>query len=289
MCVTNIAEVPTSTSITHYKEKENTILQLLSSSLFVVGHILDGEKEILVGESSIKFHKGETYFLSIGRHYAKNLTSKNTGIYEELMITMCSSDVQKYVEQITKNVTSSNDNPCCTCDFCTAKRFIPVPEVMSLPLFFTLMMQFMGDKRIIRNESILTLVVPALLYILFTAPNKCIKGKILAARETDEDKFKNYICEHVFKDMTIEDLATEAGCSVSLFNKKFKSLFGSNPHDWIMHERLKYGKFLLRTTAYPIEEISKLCCIPNFSHFSRRFKKQYNMSPLQYRELHSNY
>lgn len=289
MCTTNIAEMPTSTSIIHYREKENTVLQLLSSSLFVVGHILDGEKEVFIGENSVRFHKGETYFLSIGRHYAKNIISKETGMYEELMTTMSSSDVQKYINQIANNVNATIENPCNVCKICSTKRFIPVPEIMSIPLFFTLMLQFMGEETRIKDESILTLVIPALLYILFTSPNKCIKGKILAAKETDEDHFKNFICKNVFTDITVEELASETGCSVSSFCKKFKSLFGTNPHEWIMHERLKYGKFLLRTTAYSVEEISKLCCIPNFSHFSQRFKKEYNMTPLQYRSTHSNH
>lgn len=54
MCQKNIAKVPTVTSVTHFREKENTILRMATSSLFVIGHVIEGEKEIFTGENTVK-------------------------------------------------------------------------------------------------------------------------------------------------------------------------------------------------------------------------------------------
>ena len=87
MCRKNIAKVPTVTSVTHFREKENTILRMATSSLFVIGHVIEGEKEIFTGENTVNISQGETYLLSIGNHYSKNLISPNSR-FEELMITI---------------------------------------------------------------------------------------------------------------------------------------------------------------------------------------------------------
>ena len=96
MCQKNIAKVPTVTSVTHFREKENTILRMATSSLFVIGHVIEGEKEIFTGENTVNISQGETYLLSIGNHYSKNLISPNSR-FEELMITITHDDIMKFL------------------------------------------------------------------------------------------------------------------------------------------------------------------------------------------------
>ena len=99
MCQKNIAKVPTVTSVTHFREKENTILRMATSSLFVIGHVIEGEKEIFTGENTVNISQGETYLLSIGNHYSKNLISPNSR-FEELMITITHDDIMKANNEI---------------------------------------------------------------------------------------------------------------------------------------------------------------------------------------------
>lgn len=287
MCQKNITKVPTVTSVTHFREKENTILRMATSSLFVIGHVIEGEKEIFTGENTVNISQGETYLLSIGNHYSKNLISPNSR-FEELMITITHDDIMKANDEISSSVHNFSTMPCNQCPVCKTKRFIPIPESPSLPLFFSLVASFMEDSYSISSKPIMKLIVTSLLYILYTNPNKCLKGKILAAKETEEEIFKTTVCESVFSDETIESLAAKTGYSVSMFKSKFKSLFGAPPHIWVNRERLKYGKLLLQTTQEPIDDIGKACCFPNVSHFSRVFKKEFGISPSQYRAQHLN-
>lgn len=282
MCQKNIAEVPTVTSVTHFREKENTVLRMTSSSLFVIGHVIEGEKEIFTGENVMYIHQGETYLLCIGNHYSKNLISSNSR-FEELMITIKHDDILKANNQVVSSVHDQSFMPCTQCTVCKTKRFIPIPESPSLPLFFSLVISFMGDSYSIAGKPVMNLIIPSLLYILYNNPNKCVKGKILAAKETEEEIFKATIRDSIFSDETIESLALKTGYSISMFKKKFKSLFGAPPHVWVNKERLKYAKLLLQTTQDPIDDIGKICYFPNISHFSRIFKKEYGVSPTQYR------
>lgn len=167
---------------------------------------------------------------------------------------------------------------------------MPVPDgdMASLPLFFALVTSFIGDSYKITDDAINNMIISALIYILFQNPNQCIKGKILAGKESEEEEFKNYVYDNIFSNNTIETIASNANYSLSSFKKRFKSLFGTTPHDWVIKERLKYAKFLLRSSSDSIDAISKECFFQNASHFAKAFKKMYAMSPTQYRSKHLN-
>lgn len=288
MCEKRITEVPTSTCVTHFREKVNTTMRIVDTPLFVIGHVFSGSKQVFLRESIINVSEGETYFLSIGKHYAQNYVNASKK-YDELMITITSDDIKKTIEQISANVPSFSDCPCQNCPSCKVKRFMPVPDAASLPLFFTLVTSFIGESFRITDEAVNNMLISALLYILFQSPNQCIKGKILAGKESEEEEFKNYVYDNIFSTDTIETIASNANYSLSSFKKRFKSLFGTTPHDWVIRERLKYAKFLLRSSPEPIDSISKECLFQNPSHFAKAFKKEYAMSPTQYRSKHLNH
>lgn len=289
MCEKKITEVPASTCVTHFKEKVNNTIKLVDTPLFVIGHVFSGSKKVFLRESIINVSEGETYFLSIGKHYAQNFVNKY-GDYDELMITITSDGIKQVVEQITKSIASFSDCPCQNCPSCKVKRFMPVPDndMSSLPLFFALVTSFIGDSYKISDDALNNMIISALIYILFQSPNQCIKGKILAGKESEEEEFKNYVYDNIFSTDTIETIASNANYSLSSFKKRFKSLFGTTPHDWVIKERLKYAKFLLRSSSDSIDAISKECFFQNASHFAKAFKKMYAMSPTQYRSKHLN-
>jgi transcriptional regulator GlxA family with amidase domain len=51
-----------------------------------------------------------------------------------------------------------------------------------------------------------------------------------------------------------------------------------------MQKRLMHARQLLRTTDKAVSDIAIECGFENNSHFSRLFKENYSISPLQYRK-----
>lgn len=83
----------------------------------------------------------------------------------------------------------------------------------------------------------------------------------------------------------IPQLCREVGMSRSLFFNKFKSLTGLTPNAFILDYRLKYAATLLTTQPHlTISEVADKSGFTTAIYFSRCFKKQFGVSPLNYRK-----
>lgn len=96
-----------------------------------------------------------------------------------------------------------------------------------------------------------------------------------------------YICRYMQKhyndNITIEDLAAKIHLNKSYFIRKFKLKFGISPLKYLMNIKLNNSKIFLRDTNYAIEEIAFLCGFCSSSHFSLIFKREFGITPGEYR------
>lgn len=75
------------------------------------------------------------------------------------------------------------------------------------------------------------------------------------------------------------------GVSRSLFFSKYKRITGETPYALLINERMKYAASLLvEQPQLNITEISDKTGFASPVYFSRSFKKQYGLSPLNYRK-----
>lgn len=266
----------------HFADKNVGLIRLVSE-LYIVGYIISGIKEIYVGEKVVRYKSGETYFLSVGRHYVKDKVPVN-GRFEEILLCLNDNDISIATNDLQRTVSFDPKSPCLNCGECTKKRFFPTEQNESLAAYFNFLDKIMDDCAEIKNRMALQLHFAALTYVLFTRMDKCVRGKMLGGNECDDTSFKRGVYENIFKPLTLVALASALGYSLTAFKSKFKILFGMAPHEWILKERLKHSKFLLGTTAKSISAIGKLCCFSNPGQFTRNFKKMYGMTPKKYRK-----
>ena len=93
----------------------------------------------------------------------------------------------------------------------------------------------------------------------------------------------NYIRSHTNEHISLEDVAAQIGKSVSYMTKKFKQDLGVNPGAYMNRCKLEESKSLLTFTEKSLAEISSHLCYSSQSHFQNAFKKQYGLTPMQYR------
>ena len=92
-----------------------------------------------------------------------------------------------------------------------------------------------------------------------------------------------YIQQNTNQHITVGDVAQYAGFSKSYFSTYFRETLGFTVSDFILRCKLEEGRRLLQFTKKPISTISTFLCFSSQSHFQTAFKKQFGMTPNDYR------
>lgn len=125
-----------------------------------------------------------------------------------------------------------------------------------------------------------------LIYLIASHEDCCLKSKLLSNVDTARENFEQIIYDHIFRDVSIEELARLTNRSLTSFKKEFRRHFQIPPHKWFIRQRLMHSRLLLISTSKSISEIGNECTFPNTSHFIKLFKKEYQMTPAAYRHRH---
>ena len=94
----------------------------------------------------------------------------------------------------------------------------------------------------------------------------------------------NYIQAN-YQTVTLEDMAREFHLSTPYISKFIREKSGKTFGEQVTSVRMKRAKTLLRNGNMTIENISYSIGYPNAEHFSRVFKKTFEVSPAQYRKI----
>ena len=98
------------------------------------------------------------------------------------------------------------------------------------------------------------------------------------------EKCCDYILQDPARVITLENMAEMAGMSRSYFSQQFKKVTGKSLIEYITLVRLQTACQLLRHGNDPATSIAFACGFGNLGHFYSVFKKQYQMTPLDYRQ-----
>ncbi len=100
---------------------------------------------------------------------------------------------------------------------------------------------------------------------------------------------EDYILNHMWKEITLQDLADLSHLHPNYFSKCFKQIYGISPIQFVHSVKLKKIKELLADTGLPIGTVASKCGFHDIYYFSNFFKKYQGMSPTQYRKLFAIY
>lgn len=84
--------------------------------------------------------------------------------------------------------------------------------------------------------------------------------------------------------ITIEDIAKNCNLNRSYFGRIFKEATGKSPQEFLISYRLAKAAISLKTSDEPIRAIASKVGYDNQMHFSRAFKKEYGVTPSEYRK-----
>ncbi len=93
-----------------------------------------------------------------------------------------------------------------------------------------------------------------------------------------------YINSHFCENISVDEMAKSENFSTVHFINLFKREYGKTPKKYITDLRLKKAVYFIKNTAFNISEIANMCGYEDSLYFSRCFKKQYSMSPKEFRQ-----
>lgn len=136
------------------------------------------------------------------------------------------------------------------------------------------------------NDLLCVYLQALIIYILQSDSTK--KNPI--ARTPMQQKFESellneiliYINGNIYTPLTIEELCEEFGISRSSLQTLFKSNLNKPPKQYISDIKLNKSKLLIKESKYTISEISSILGFASIHYFSRKFKKQFGITPTDY-------
>lgn len=97
-----------------------------------------------------------------------------------------------------------------------------------------------------------------------------------------------YIRSNIRENFNLKDLSEKACMSTTSFYRFFKRELGMSPIEFILNEKIKYAKSLLKNPKLQINEVCFESGFDDCNYFIRLFKKHEGITPKQYQLLYIN-
>ncbi|MDD2374385.1 MAG: PocR ligand-binding domain-containing protein [Eubacteriales bacterium] len=113
------------------------------------------------------------------------------------------------------------------------------------------------------------------------------KDLVALRHERLVDKINAYIDDNLGRNITVADLTADFSISRTKLYEILNQQLGIGIAEYIKRKRMERARQLLIETEMRIAEIAGLLGYDDYTYFSRVFRKEYSLSPRQYRNIYS--
>lgn len=97
------------------------------------------------------------------------------------------------------------------------------------------------------------------------------------------ERVLGFMEQNYAENLSLAELAREAGVSRFHFVRLFKECTGLTPHSYLIRLRMNAGAALLGDTDLGVQEIALMCGYASAAHFTAAFQRHYSLSPSAHR------
>ena len=115
-----------------------------------------------------------------------------------------------------------------------------------------------------------------------------IDSELYADKNNPMSAVVNFIRSNITTKINIKKLSDDACMSTTTFYRFFKKELGISPIEFILSEKIKCAKNLLKNPTIHINEVCYLSGFEDVNYFIRLFKKKEGITPKQYQLLYVN-
>lgn len=113
------------------------------------------------------------------------------------------------------------------------------------------------------------------------------EGHPLPAPYRALSKLVNFVHDHVEQTLSVDELARQAGMSISTLERRFRNHLGTSPKRFILHAKIAASCDRLLNTPMSVGEIAESLGYHEHASFTRAFTSVMHMSPTAYRKYYS--
>ncbi|MGK4568092.1 AraC family transcriptional regulator [Flavobacterium sp. 3HN19-14] len=127
-----------------------------------------------------------------------------------------------------------------------------------------------------------------LIRIIQTQTVKAIDNSVFTDTNSPINQVVQYIRQNLKESITLKNLSDKACMSTTSFYRFFKRELGMSPIEFVLSEKIKCAKKLLKNPELQINEVCYLSGFEDCNYFIRLFKKYEGITPKQYQLLYVN-
>jgi len=117
----------------------------------------------------------------------------------------------------------------------------------------------------------------------------CKESDLGSEQDIVAKKVADFILENYSQHISSQELAKIASLSVSQMNRRFHQAYQVSPQQFLLSVRVKIASQLLATTEESITSIVADTGFFDQSHFSRYFRRSFDMSPNEFRNQYQDF
>jgi AraC-like DNA-binding protein len=237
-------------------------------------YFVEGTTNINSPYEQKRIEPGEAVLLKCGSYFSDLMKYGTTGKYEILVFHLYPEMLRKiYKHELPAFMKQAE-----------SKSFIHKVVGHDIVKRFIESLYFYFDNPELVSDELLELKIKELVLLLVQTQNAESIVSLFTDLFTPRNlSVKEIVNNHLFSDLSIEDLATLSNLSVSTFNRTFQTLFNDTPANYIKTKRLERARELLTISSLTASEIAFQTCFKDVAHFSRSFKAAFRSSPSAYR------
>ena len=128
------------------------------------------------------------------------------------------------------------------------------------------------------------------LFMTLMSFEETLMNEVIEKRDMDQLRpvrlAKQYIQNHYWEPITLEEVSENVGLSTAYFSALFKKETEVGFAKYLMNVRMDQAKELLRNTSIPVAEVCVKGVYPDKKHFTHTCEKVTGLKPAVYRKLY---
>ncbi|MFP7655345.1 helix-turn-helix transcriptional regulator [Chryseobacterium proteolyticum] len=268
--------------VMHYQANQEIIRAHMCVPMNMIGIVLHGTKEILGCGRKMTIPAGSGLFMKKGSYLVSDKIEDEEKGYELMIIFFSDAWLQSQIDTIfdCKNTSEIQVEDCLWGDIAVLEE----DELMN-----SIVAQFKSYFELHQNKERIQVLLPFKIRELFQILISSPKGYHFEKRLRSFDHHQNpdlvTLMQNNYKEnISLEQYAFLANCSLSTFKRKFVQTFKTNPGKWIMQRRLEESYELLKNSEKNVTEIAYEVGFETPAHFIASFKQKYRNTPKKLRQ-----